>query len=54
MMGIPGDTGPPPATLATFTLIGCPGGGDLRIRAINSKGQITGGVNQQGFLWKDG
>jgi hypothetical protein len=31
--------------------LGCPGGGDLRIRAINSKGQMTGGVKQQGFIW---
>jgi hypothetical protein len=53
-LGTPGDLGQPPAALADFTLIGCPGGGDLRIRAINSKGQMTGGVKRQGFIWSDG
>jgi hypothetical protein len=53
-LGTPRDLGPPPAAPANFTLIGCPGGGDLRIRAINSKGQMTGGVKQQGFIWSDG
>ena len=53
-LGTPGDLGPSPDAPANFILIGCPGGGDLRIRAINSKGQITGGVKQQGFIWSDG
>jgi hypothetical protein len=52
--GNPGDKDPPPGVLATFTLIGCPGGGDLVIRGVNSKGQITGSVKQQGFIWSDG
>lgn len=43
-----------PTTPADFTLVGCPGGGDLHIRAINSRGQITGGVNREGFVWSAG
>jgi hypothetical protein len=50
--GVPGDT-QAPTEPATFTLLGCPGGG-LRIRAMNSRGQMTGDMNRQGFLWSNG
>jgi hypothetical protein len=53
-MGNPGEKDPPPNAPGDFTLIGCPGGADLHIRAINAKGQITGGVKQQGFIWSKG
>lgn len=51
--GKPGELKAPPEP-AMFTLLGCPGAGDLHIRAINSKGQMTGGVSRLGFLWSNG
>jgi hypothetical protein len=53
-LGVPGDLGPPPSAPANYTLMGCPGAGDLLIRGVNAKGQITGSVLGQGFLWSGG
>jgi uncharacterized membrane protein len=53
-LGVPGDLGPAPTAPATYTLIGCPGGGNTRIHGINAKGQIAGSVNSQGFIWSNG
>ena len=59
VMGIPalgtrGDPGPPPETPASYSLLGCPVGRNLVIRAMNARGQITGSVNGEGFLWSSG
>jgi hypothetical protein len=51
--GTPGDLGPPPTTAAAYVLIGCTGKGTV-IRGMNSKGQITGSVRNQGFIWRGG
>jgi len=53
-LGKPGDQGPPPLAPAVYTLVGCPGSGNLLIRAMNANGQITGSVNGQAFLWSNG
>ena len=50
--GAPGEINAPTQP-AKFAFLGCPGRG-LHIRAINSKGQMTGDVNRQGFLWSNG